>query len=101
MTMKYKDLVEKKPQLKEIAAKFGVKEIFVFGSLAGAEETSTSDVDLLIEMHADASALGVGGFQYEVEQLLQVSVDVVPTFAFSRIRDRAFVESIQAEAKPL
>jgi predicted nucleotidyltransferase len=73
----------------------------VFGSLARGEETSTSDVDLLIEMDMNASALGVGGFQHEVAQLLQVSVDVVPTFALPRINDRAFVKTIQTEAKPL
>jgi predicted nucleotidyltransferase len=89
------------PQLKQIAAKYKVKEIFVFGSVARGEDRSSSDLDFLIEMEIGAPALGVGGFQHEVQSLLGVHVDVVPTFALPRVRDQAFVESIRSQAKPL
>jgi len=52
-------------------------------------------------MAADASALGVGGFQYDAQQLLGIHVDVVPTFALSRQKDEDFVKTIEAEAVAL
>lgn len=88
-------------RLKVIAARHGVKDIFVFGSVARGSSTASSDIDFLIEMEEGTSALGVGGFQYEVQQLLGVQVDVVPTFALPKVQDKAFIESIQADARSL
>lgn len=99
--MNIQEIRKHRKQLKAIAAKYDVKDIFVFGSVARGETSTGSDVDFLIEMTADASALGVGGFQYEVQQLLGVDVDVVPTFALSREKDEEFVRAIEAEAVAL
>ncbi|HDN04759.1 MAG TPA: nucleotidyltransferase [Chloroflexi bacterium] len=99
--MNIKEIRKYKAQLKKIASKYSIKDIYVFGSVARGETRTGSDVDFLIEMTADASALGVGGFQYDVQQLLGIDVDVVPTFALSREKDEEFVESIEAEAVAL
>jgi predicted nucleotidyltransferase len=61
----------------------------------------SSDVDFLIEMDEGASAFGVGGFQYEVQQLLGIKVDVIPTFVLPIVDDREFVLKIQSDAVPL
>ena len=99
--MDLKQLRSFQPQLEQLAAKYGVKEILVFGSVAREEDQASSDLDLLIEMQPDASALGVGGFQHEVQSLLGVKVDVVPTFALDGVHDQDFVNSIQSQATPL
>ncbi len=73
----------------------------LFGSAARGDDSDISDVDFLIEMDDGASALGVGGFQFEVEQLLGVGIDVIPTFVLPEVDDRDFVRNIQNEAVPL
>ena len=96
--MQLEEIKKVKNLLYQIAEKHGISKIYVFGSVARGESGDSSDVDFLIEMHAGASALGVGGFQYEVQQLLGIDIDVVPTFALAKIEDQTFVKTIQAEA---
>lgn len=99
--MNIQEIRKYKKQIDQIAAKYGIKKVYIFGSIARAEDDQKSDIDFLIEMEDDASALGVGGFQYEVQQLLEVEVDVVPTFALSKERDVEFVRTIETEAVAL
>ncbi len=99
--MNLKELQKIKAELYKIAAKYGICKVYVFGSVAREESNPTSDIDLLVEMEAGASAFGVGAFQYEAQKLLGVHVDVVPTFTLPRVEDKNFVESLQAEAVAL
>lgn len=85
----------------KIAAKYGVERVYIFGSVARGETSESSDVDLLIEMKAKASALGVGGFQYEAQNLLGTQVDVVPSFALKSAADKQFVQALEEQAIPL
>jgi predicted nucleotidyltransferase len=96
--MRIEELKKLKKQIERIAARNGISKVYVFGSVARGESGSTSDVDFLIELEQDQSALGIGAFQYETEQLLGIHVDVVPTFALREIEDRAFVKALEAEA---
>lgn len=96
--MRLKNLDHYKERIYQIAAKYRIKQVYVFGSVARGVSDDTSDVDFLIEMEEGASALGIGGFQYEVQQLLGIRIDVVPTFVLPRVEDREFVENIQKEA---
>ena len=96
--MKFERLVHYAEQINEIAAKYHIQKVYVFGSVARRESDETSDVDFLIEMEEGASALGVGGFQYEVQKLLGVNIDVIPTYVLPSVDDRDFVLNIQAEA---
>jgi hypothetical protein len=43
----------------------------------------------------------VGAFQFEVQKLLGIPVDVVPTFTLPKIEDKLFVQSVQADAVAL
>jgi predicted nucleotidyltransferase len=65
------------------------------GSAARGEEGPFSDVDFLVEMDQDASLFGVAGFMYEAEQLLGVSVDVIPISLLSEIEDQFFAANIR------
>jgi len=99
--MQIEDLKQAKQKLYQIAAKHGISRVYVFGSVARGESTDVSDVDFLIEMDDDVSALGVGAFQYEVEQLLGIHIDVIPTFALQKVADQDFVRAVQADAVTL
>jgi len=52
---------QKKLELEKIASKYGIKKMYVFGSVARGESSNTSNLDLMIAMGEDGSALGVGG----------------------------------------
>jgi predicted nucleotidyltransferase len=99
--MKIEEIKKVKQQLYQIAAKHGISKVYVFGSVARGESNEISDVDFLIEMDSDASAFGVGAFQYEVQQLLGIHIDVIPTFALPKVEDKAFIQAVQSEAVAL
>ena len=99
--MRIEDISRYKEQIYRIAAKHHITRVYVFGSVARGESEETNDVDFLIEMEEGASALGIGGFQYEVQQLLGIKIDVIPTYVFPSVDDREFVMNVQAEAVAL
>ncbi len=99
--MKIQEIRKYKKKLDQIAARYDIKNVYIFGSVARGEDETISDVDFLIEMNENASAFGVGGFQYDVQQLLGIEVDVVPTFALSKNKDIDFVRSVESEAVAL
>jgi predicted nucleotidyltransferase len=96
--MQLEEIKKRKQQLYNIAAKYGIRKVYVFGSVARGESNEVSDIDFLIEMEAGASAFGVGAFQFEVQQLLGIQTDVIPTFTLPYVEDKTFVQSVQAEA---
>ena len=96
--MQLEEIKNKKQQLYQIAARHGISRIYVFGSVARGESRDVSDIDFLIEMDENVSALGVGAFQYEVQQLLGTQIDVVPTFALQNLEDQAFVRSVRSDS---
>ena len=99
--MNIDSLIRYKESIEENAARYHIKRVYVFGSVVRGEGDESGDIDFLIEMAPGASALGVGGFQYEVQQLLGLHIDVVPTNVLSGIKDREFVHNIQTEAVAL
>ena len=99
--MDFTQLRHYKPQLKRLAKKYGIKKLYVFGSIARGESRNQSDVDFLVEMEAGSSLFGVGGFGYEAQQLLGIQVDVVPKSALPLTKDQDFVLNIERDAIPL
>jgi predicted nucleotidyltransferase len=99
--MRLEEIKRIRHQIYQIAARHGIEKVYVFGSVARGEGSDASDVDFLIEMVEDASAFGIGAFQYEAQQLLGINIDVVPTYTLQRIEDQDFVEAVQAEAVAL
>lgn len=96
--MNYNQIRRFAPRIKMIAQKHGISKIYVFGSVARGEDSSQSDVDFLVEMREGASLFGVAGFSYEIEKLLGIPVDVVPTSVLPQVKDKEFVANIQKEA---
>jgi predicted nucleotidyltransferase len=54
-----------------IAARYGVKNIRVFGSVARGDASINSDIDLLIEMEKGRSLLALAEFTGEAEISLE------------------------------
>ena len=96
--MSLEDLRRVKEQLYQIAAKHGIRKVYVFSSVVRGESGESSDIDFPVELEAGASALGVGGFQYEAQELLGTRINVIPTFALPQVEDLDFVKYVQTEA---
>jgi len=54
-----------------------MRNLRVFGSVLHGEDNSNSDLDLLVDPLPGATLLDLGAVQFELEQLLGVSVDVL------------------------
>ncbi len=85
--METKSLEEIKRILREhkpvLANKFYVKEINIFGSYVRGEETSSSDIDILVEFEKPIG-LEIVDLKDYLEQILGVKVDVVSKKAVIR-----------------
>lgn len=88
-------LREQRDEVLRIAAKYGARNVRVFGSLARGEADDQSDIDFLVEMDPGRSLLDLGGLQYELESLLGCPVDVVTVRGLkARIRERVLREAV-------
>ncbi len=75
----------------EIAARFGVKRLGLFGSVARDEMRDNSDVDVLVEFEGSATFRGYFDLKDYLEAMLGRSVDLV-TEAGLKPRARRHVE---------
>ena len=96
--MRIEEIRKIKEKIYLIAAKHGIKKVYVFGSVVRGESGETSDIDFLVDLESEASPLGIGGFQYETQQLLGIEIDVIPIFALTKVDDLEFVNNVQSEA---
>ncbi|MCL4555213.1 MAG: nucleotidyltransferase family protein [Actinobacteria bacterium] len=86
---------EKRGEILRICAKYGARNVRVFGSLARGEADELSDIDFLVELEPGRSLLDLGGLQYELEALLRYRVDVVTERGLKRrIRERVLREAV-------
>jgi uncharacterized protein len=67
----------KRTQILRIAARYGARNVRVFGSVARGDSGPESDVDFLVELEPGRNLFDLGGFLYEVSELLGRPVDVV------------------------
>lgn len=90
-------LQEKREEILRLCARYEAQNIRIFGSVARGEADEQSDLDFLVEMEPGRSLFDLGGLQYDMEQLLGCSVDVVTDQGLrERMRNR-----VQREAIPL
>jgi len=76
------------------AQKYGVRDLRVFGSIARGDDTTGSDVDLLVELDPGRTLLDLIGFQQEAKEILGVDVDVAaPRLMKKHVRVRAMREA--------
>ena len=76
-------------------ARHGAGNVLLFGSVARGEDTSESDVDLLVDVIGDTTPWFPGSLIAELEQLLGQRVQVVIRRSLSPlIRDAVLRESV-------
>lgn len=80
-----------------LAAKRGVRNVRLFGSVARGDDTEASDVDLLVDLDESVSVLNLIALERELSGLLGCPVDVVP----ARNVKAGMAERAVAEARPL
>lgn len=90
-------LASKRDEILRIAAKHGVSNIRVFGSVARGEAGPGSDVDFLIEIGDETPAWFPGGLIADLEELLGRHVDVAAASWLNEI----IKEDVLAEAVAL
>jgi uncharacterized protein len=88
---------ERRTEIRAIAAKHGVTQLHVFGSVARGEARPDSDIDFLIEIGAPTSAWFPAGLILDLEQLLGHRVEVVTEQALNP----TFRDAVLREAKPV
>jgi hypothetical protein len=88
-------LKERREEILRVAAKYGARNVRVFGSVARGEADAVSDIDFLVEMEPGRSLLDLGGLQSELETVMECHVDVVTEKGLkTRIRGRVLAEAV-------
>jgi uncharacterized protein len=78
-----------------IAERYGAKNVRIFGSLARGEGRPESDIDFLVEMEPGRSLFDLGGFLFDLQDLLGVEVDVVTEKGLrTRIRSQVLRDAV-------
>ena len=77
-----------------IAARYGVRRMYLFGSYARGESTPSSDVDLRIDK-GNVRGLQMAYLLSDLEDALKLPVDLLSTAAL----DERFLQSIKGEEK--
>ena len=86
---------ERRDEIVRVAALHGAGNVLVFGSVARGEDTSESDVDLLVDVTGDTSPWFPGSLIADLEQLLGQRVQVVIRRSLSPlIRDAVLREAV-------
>ena len=78
----------------EAAARRGLANVRVFGSVARGDADEESDVDLLVHPGPETSLFDLAGFMADAEALLGTSVDVVSDRGTGPILDRILAEAV-------
>ena len=84
-------------EMKRIAARYGLTNLRVFGSVARGEEAPGSDIDLLVDIASGVGLLTLARCQHELQSLLQGAVDLVP----ARDLKPSVARAVFADAVPL
>ncbi|MDX2493677.1 MAG: nucleotidyltransferase family protein [Desulfuromusa sp.] len=88
-------LHEKRKNVLEVAEHHGVTSIRVFGSVARGDDSSKSDIDLLVTTGSNVSAWFPAGLILDLEQLLGRHIDVVTESGLNPLlRDQILTEAI-------
>src|SRR5262245_35042117 len=90
-------LQEKREAILQLAAKHGVRNVRVFGSVARHEANEQSDIDFLVDMEPGRSLMDQGGLLMDLRELLGREVDVVTEKGLYWLLRRRILK----EARPL
>jgi predicted nucleotidyltransferase len=95
MTWTLEELKQRREQIIAIAARYGAKNVRVFGSVARGESGPDSDVDIVVEFEPGRSLLDHGGLLMDLQDALGCKVDVISARGMrNRLRSRVEAEAI-------
>ena len=80
-----------KTHKEELASRFGVRALALFGSVSRNTATATSDIDILVDFDGPATSARHYGLQFFLEDLLGRPVDLVTRKAL-RAELRPYIE---------
>jgi len=63
---------------RELEERFKVKSIAIFGSYVRGEQSSKSDIDILVTFNKSVSLLHIVSLENYLSDILEIKVDVVP-----------------------
>jgi len=95
--MGLESLRQHRREILDAAARHGVRDVRVFGSIARGDDDENSDVDLLVDVEPGRTLLDVIGFEQDLQQLLRRHVEVLTDGGLSPYLQ----QRILAEAAPL
>ncbi len=96
--MEIEKLLEaKRDAVLAVAAKYGARNVRVFGSVARGDSGTASDLDLLVKMDEGRSLLDLSGLLLDLRELLDIKVDVVSEDGLYWLLKRRILK----EARPL
>lgn len=82
-------------QIRDIALRHRVSGVRVFGSALHGDDTSESDLDLLVDPTAQTTLMDIGAIRFELQQLLGMDVDVLtPNSLPASFRDQVLREAM-------
>ncbi|QPK63242.1 nucleotidyltransferase domain-containing protein [Methylomonas sp. LL1] len=84
-------------RIREIALSHRVTNPRVFGSVLRGDDTDDSDLDILVEPTAETTLMDIGAIQFELSELLQISIDVLTP----RALPEKFRHLVLQEAQPI
>ena len=96
--MNTEELLVKLGALKpEVATRYKVREIALFGSFVRGEQGGASDIDVLVDFEEGADLFDLVGLALFLEEELQRKVDVVPKRALrAELRETVLREVVPA-----
>jgi hypothetical protein len=88
-------LGKKRAEILHIAARYGARNVRIFGSVARGEAGPESDIDVLVDLEPGRSLFDLGGLLMDLQELLGRKVDVATEKGLRpRIRERVLREAV-------
>lgn len=88
-----KKIAQLKVLVRAVAAKYGVKTIYLFGSQARNEATADSDFDFYIDKGKIRNLFQLAGLKMELQDALHTSVDIV----INGVKDKNLLAEIERD----
>ncbi|MEW6352567.1 MAG: nucleotidyltransferase family protein [Thermodesulfobacteriota bacterium] len=86
---------EKREEILRLAAKYGARNVRVFGSVARGEATPESDVDLLVNFEPGTTLIDHSALMRELTNLLGLDVQVVSERGLRpRVKERVMRDAV-------
>jgi predicted nucleotidyltransferase len=86
---------DKREEILAIAARYGARNVRVFGSVARGDADEASDVDFVVEFDDTSSLMDHAAMLLELEELLGRRVDIAPEKCLRpRVRERVLEEAV-------